>query len=252
MLALKKIHNKQEQGLPMIFHNHRVFDRQTSQVVTLSLGLGLALFVLGCSGEASDPDAPISPPVQQVAITEGDEAKNQITAAGMSVEFPEGWEIIDLTQGDIDAILDEAFGDNPEWKQMSDMVRQAAAAGIIKFMVFDSNEFGKDFVPNANLVVVPAEKGMTLEKAIEENARELKAIAAQDSEVTAEPISLPGGEFGEFNAIMAFPVGRVSTNSFLALHRNQTFVLTFSAPEAARDEYSKIASDCMKTFRFVE
>jgi hypothetical protein len=109
---------------------------------------------------------------------------------GILVAVPSSWLALDLADGELEALLDEAVAANPDFEDVLDaQVRAIAAQGAVFFAIEVDDA---EFATNANIIRVPG--------AIPDDASELDGVARQGIEQfggdvqDVSTVGLPAGE----------------------------------------------------------
>lgn len=159
------------------------------------IAAGLAVVVLGygCGGPTQSADSvssnpkpapgdnsvsttrPSSLPQSLPPNVEESPTSRKLDLADFSLELPVGWNAYDLTSDDLDAQL-KASGSDEFIAQIKPQIDAAKRSGIIKVVAFDLATAGRGFATNFSVAVMPAAKGITVEKMIEGNQREVKKM----------------------------------------------------------------------------
>jgi hypothetical protein len=114
-------------------------------------------------------------------------------ADGYAVTLPAGWRRIDLTEGDVEAILEAAGVDDPQMAELLEGTLGSAVATGLKFMAFRTADLASDVPTNVNILSAPS-MGLSLEFLEELNVSQIEQLDTVVGEVTSERITLPSGE----------------------------------------------------------
>jgi hypothetical protein len=182
------------------------------------------------SAEVSDP-APT--PGTSVATT----GRIEIAEHGFALTLPDGWTRIDLSDGDLEALLAAGLGDiDPSVaEQYGAQIRAMMAAGLALFALGPDAASGQ----NVSVLAIPS-MGLSLDLLEQLNASQVTAIAA--GEVQTERVDLPAGEAIHFEYGVAVPsLGTESTiDQYLLIAGDNQLVVTISA--ASPEEGDAIAN----------
>ena len=107
---------------------------------------------------------------------------------GFAVTLPDGWTRIDLQSEDLDALIEAAGAQNPEFANLySQQIRALVAQGMVLFA------FGPDVTSGTNLNILSAPNmGLSLDFLEQANLAQLNTLA--EGNVTSERVTLPAGE----------------------------------------------------------
>jgi hypothetical protein len=172
-----------------------------------------------------------------------------VKVAGIQLSVPNEWKLIDLTRADFEKMMDQAWGSDPNAAKMTEMVKQAARSGMVKFLMMMPNVATSDFVPNLNLVVTPGQ-GMDLDKALEFNKQQMEQMAVKDS-VIAIKRTFPFGEGGRLRSKLEGQVPYVAV-SYIFPHGSDHYTFTFSMLEQDEVELDKVAMQSLQTLKFTD
>ena len=152
--------------------------RRVANSAICTLGL---LIIVGCGTSSGGPKNEASDAKQAITSTKSQEesaptpTSRKLDLADFSLELPVGWNTYDLTSDDLDAQL-KASGSDEFIAQIKPQIDAAKRSGIIKVVAFDLATAGRGFATNFSVAVMPAAKGITVEKMIEGNQREVKKM----------------------------------------------------------------------------
>jgi hypothetical protein len=105
-----------------------------------------------------------------------------------AVTLPEGWTRIDLSAGDLDALLAAAGASNPDLAEAySAQIKAMLATGLVLFAFGPDPSQGT----NVNILVAPS-FGVSLDLLEQANLAQIKQMA--DGEVVSERVTLPAGQ----------------------------------------------------------
>lgn len=177
------------------------------RVTTLIGSAILAVAVAACGGATATPATTATDPTPSAPATAAPTVTATATSAattgpapslattgrielpehGFAVTLPDGWSRVDLTAGDLDAIMEAAGGMNPELADMySAQIKAMLSSGLALF-AFGPGTTGA----NLNVLVLPG-GGLSLDLLEQMNMAQIEALA--DGAVTSERLELPAGE----------------------------------------------------------
>ena len=145
------------------------------------------------SASASTTPAPTTSAAATSAATTGPAASIATTGRielpehGFAVTLPDGWNRIDLSAGDLDAIMEAAGGMNPELADMYSAQIQAMISSGLALFAFGPGTSGA----NLNVLVLPG-GGLSLDLLEQMNMAQIESLA--DGAVASERVQLPVGE----------------------------------------------------------
>jgi hypothetical protein len=176
-------------------------------------------------------------------------------ANGYALTLPEGWQRIDLTDQDIDQVLDAGVGAmSPEAAELlRTQVRTMAASGI-KMFAIDQNGITPEFVTNANVLVIPT-GGVSLDLIEPTVVSQLETTLPDiDGEIETERVTLPAGEALRISYVLGLsPNGSdvdVAIHQFLVVGDTNGVYLTVSGPPG--DELADDALGIAQTLELVD
>lgn len=146
----------------------------------------------------------------------------EVADKGFAVTLPDGWTRIDLTSGDLEAILEAAGGFNEELAALqSEQLKQLVKGGLVVFA------FGPDAQTNLNIMSLPS-GGLSLD--LLEQVNKAQVTQLSDGEVVADRIELPAGEAIHFRyAVQGQGDQRPSIEQFLLLVGDQQLVVSVTS-----------------------
>ncbi|MGP1674930.1 MAG: hypothetical protein ACTS8Z_06940 [Candidatus Limnocylindrales bacterium] len=145
------------------------------------------------SASASTTPAPTTSAAATSAATTGPAASIATTGRielpehGFAVTLPDGWNRIDLSAGDLAAIMEAAGGMNPELADMYSAQIQAMISSGLALFAFGPGTSGA----NLNVLVLPG-GGLSLDLLEQMNMAQIESLA--DGAVASERVQLPVGE----------------------------------------------------------
>lgn len=177
------------------------------RVSTLVGSAMLTAVLAACGGATATPAATVAPPTATAAATAAPTATAAATATatptpgsslattgrievpdhGFAVTLPDGWNRIDLSAGDLAAIMEAAGGMNPELADMYSAQIQAMLSSGLALFAFGPGTSGA----NLNVLVLPG-GGLSLDLLEQMNMAQIEALA--DGAVTSERLQLAAGE----------------------------------------------------------
>lgn len=145
---------------------------------------------------------------------------------GFAVTLPDGWTRIDLSSGDLEAILETAGSLSPEMAALqSEQLRNLVKAGLVVFA------FGPDASSgNANIMSLPS-GGLSLDLLEQVNKAQVGQLANGD--VSVERVTLPAGEAIHFAYDLKGSPGLTpSIEQYLLLVGDQQLVISVTSGTA--------------------
>ena len=182
----------------------------------------LAILVAACGSTATGSAVPAStaPSTSVAPSIEPSPGASAATTGriavpdhGFAVTLPDGWTRIDLAAGDIEALIEAAGAQSPEFANVySQQIRAMVAQGLVLFA------FGPDMTSGTNVNILSAPRlGMSLDFLEQANLAQLESLA--EGNVTSERVTLPAGE---------------------ALHLRYSLAAGSGAPSPSIDQYMLI------------
>lgn len=173
------------------------------------------------------PSVAASPTAGPSLATSG---RIEIADKGLAVTLPDGWTRIDLTSGDLEAILEAAGSLSPDMAALqSEQLRNLVKAGLVVFA------FGPDANSgNVNIMSLPS-GGLSLDLLEQVNKAQVSQLA--DGDVTVERVKLPAGEAIHFAyQLQGTPGLSPSIEQYLLLVGDQQLVIsvTSGTPDDAK------------------
>lgn len=177
-------------------------------------------------------DAPSATPAATAGASLATSGRVEVADKGFAVTLPDGWTRIDLTSGDLEAILEAAGGFNEELAALqSEQLKQLVKGGLVVFA------FGPDAQTNLNIMSLPS-GGLSLD--LLEQVNKAQVTQLSDGEVVADRIELPAGEAIHFRyAVQGQGDQRPSIEQFLMLVGDQQLVV--SVTSGSEDDARAIA-----------
>lgn len=171
-------------------------------------------------------DAPSATPAATAGASLATSGRVEVADKGFAVTLPDGWTRIDLTSGDLEAILEAAGGFNEELAALqSEQLKQLVKGGLVVFA------FGPDAQTNLNIMSLPS-GGLSLDLLEQVNKAQVTQLA--DGEVIADRIELPAGEAIHFRyAVQGQGDQRPSIEQFLMLVGDQQLVVSVTSGSEA-------------------
>lgn len=155
---------------------------------------------------------------------------------GYALTLPDGWNRIDLSQGDMAAMMQAAGVADPAlMAQYEGQIKAMLAAGLSIFAFGPDPSSGT----NLNVIALPG-TGMSLDLLEQLNTSQIKALAGGD--VTSERVTLPAGDAVHFRyelAAQGVPSG-TSIDQYLLLVGDNQLVVT--ATNASAEDAAAIAN----------
>ena len=128
--------------------------------------------------------APSSTPGASLATT----GRIEVADKGFAITLPDGWTRIDLTSGDLEALLAAAGAANPALAEAySGQIKVLLASGLVLF-AFGPNPMAGT---NVNILVVPS-FGVSMD--LLEQATKAQLASVAQGEIASERITVPAGE----------------------------------------------------------
>ena len=212
------------------------------------LGAAFATLVTaGCGGgdasestDSPDATATADPTASAAASPSGDVPEGwerfESAEGGFAISVPRGWEAVDLSSGDIDAMV-ELLREDPQTAALADQLPAMLEQGVAFFAVnLDADSMASGFATNLN-VVVQEDVTMSLDLYVAGNVSFIEETFGVD--VAREDVELPAGPAvrGEFEA--SFGEGtRVHQIQYYLVVDDRALIVTFS--RAADDEFAEL------------
>jgi hypothetical protein len=199
----------------------------------------LSIAISACGGSTpsaaltTDPPAVATPtaasaatpatPGASIATTGRIEVKEQ----GFAVTLPDGWTRVDLSAADMGAIMEAAGNVDPALaEQYNAQIQAMLASGLAVYA------FGPDPATNVNVMAIPG-AGLSLDLLEQMNTAQIEALAGTD--VTAERITLPGGDAIHYRyelSTAGMPAGTSIDQYLMVAGAKQLVITVTNAPEA--------------------
>jgi len=211
------------------------------------------LFGAGCKGGDGATLSPSSPLAgAPKSVTTLPNGWKESKTAGFAIAFPGDWKSIDLSVGDLDKGVDQAFSGDPKFADLVDTVKKAAASGVCKLMVFAPKNSSSNFRPNVNVVTIKGPNDLKLEDVVSDNAAQMKSLLAPGESTHISYVETPSIRIGRIDSLLSTPqVPKIVDIAFLAVKGDSETIVTFSTTPEAADEIKEIAAKSIQTFRFL-
>ncbi|MDP9483395.1 MAG: hypothetical protein M3P84_09255 [Chloroflexota bacterium] len=165
----------------------------------------LAVAVAACGGATATPETTATVPTASATTTAAPTAtatsaatrgpgaslattgRIELPEHGFAVTLPDGWARVDLSAGDLDAIMEAAGSMNPELADMYSAQIQAMLSSGLALFAFGPGTSGA----NLNVLVLPG-GGLSLDLLEQMNMAQIEALA--DGAVVSERLQLKAGE----------------------------------------------------------
>lgn len=169
----------------------------------------------------------------------------QVSASGVSMSFPPGLKVINLTFGTgatISQAVEKLFPNNPA---IVAQAQEALKSGSIKLMALnDHSESGK-FRNNFNLVVLPIPPSLTLEALVQASAAQIKPVAIPGS-FSSSFVQLNVGKAG----FMSCDLTGYSCAQYVLIRNSKQYVFSFSSSRGTKNAWAAQAKAVMRTVHF--
>jgi hypothetical protein len=197
------------------------------------MAIPLRLFIVACvlaacttSPSASPSPSPTASPSPVAEPTASGTAtgweRHVVADAGFAISVPDGWAAVDLTQGELEQILEEMYAQFPGATEYRAMIDEAMQSGLA-FMALDFSPegFENEFITNVN--VLSGEGAFPLSIFVAGNAETIESAFGVTT--VQERVQLPVGEavilhweLPDSHAVM----------QYYLVGRDRSFVVTFS------------------------
>jgi hypothetical protein len=175
-------------------------------------------------------EAPTAEPTEAAEATPGASLATTgrivVEDKGFAMTLPDGWTRVDLSAGDLEAIMNAAGDLDEDLAQAySDQIAALVGAGLVIFA------FGPDAATgtNVNVLAIPS-MGVSLDLIEQLNTSQIEQLAEGD--VVAERVQLPAGEAVHFEyTVAAGEQGTVTLDQYLVLVGDNQLFLTVTSGE---------------------
>lgn len=212
-----------------------------------------AAIVVGCGGQAptkadNESVTPTKPKTEESATKEG---WQKVELKSVTLQLPKDLKVIDITSGDFEKIMAEAFAGNPSLKSMEAQLKQAKNSGMFEMFAFGET-LPEGFTENINIVVEPLpSESITLadyEAKMKEGLQQLTGGA-----VASEHKTEGGTEFAVTSSELPMQLkggqGKVASIGWATVNGGKAFVVTFTTLPSRKDQFMAMAAEIMGTFR---
>ena len=223
--------------------------RRLGGAVSISV---LAIALAACGGATPSttvtaaPAVQVTPPPASVAPASSSPAASagaagaslattgriEVADKGFALTLPDGWTRINLSEGDMAAMLEAAGNLGPAFaEQYAAQLQAMAATGVSVFALGPNPTSGTTL----NVIALPG-AGMSLDLLEQINTAQVKALAGAD--VKAERVTLPAGDAVHYRYevnMQGAPAG-TSIDQYLLLTGSNQLVVSVSNASAADDE----------------
>lgn len=214
---------------------------------TFPLAVCLALALVGCKKDSPDSELThtvTKPAAHLPAGWKLAEADNGRLAIGVSP----GWRALDLTAGDFSKYMDAGADLDPSLKPAFEQARALVRDKRFKMFIFRKPDPGAAFAPNLNIIAMPCPAGVTLDDAVRENIRQIKALHATIDQ--SVPYDCPGGPKGELvDWHLSVGTQKLHDLVYLFVSGDRFLTLTWSLPEETHASLKPDVERMMKTFQ---
>jgi len=197
------------------------------------------------SSAAGGPGSKSTASPSQAEVPVGWE-RHAVDDAGFAISLPREWAAIDLTEGELEELLDEMYVQFPEMAEQRELFDQAMASGFAFLaMDFSSETIGSEFVTNVNVIEDEGEAPLSIIAAGNAQTIENTFGVAPDQERS----TLPAGEA----VIMRWELpDSHAVVQYYIVGGGSSFVVTFS--RQLGDEYVTVEplfASIMETFEIL-
>jgi hypothetical protein len=171
----------------------------------------------------------------------------RITVSGVSLSFPPGWIVWDLTAKDFKKAMDASAHD-ASLRPFASQAIQMAEGGQFKLVVLDTKGATPQFVNNANLLVVRV-PGLSFEQVLEGNEAQIREMSLTPVKRTRIQIGGLTGACLEAT-IKSAQVEQIATSSYFVLHGGNLYAFTFTSTKKLSVAFKRAADAIMSTVGF--
>lgn len=230
---------------------------RTARRVSFLVLPAAALALAACGGGTTGASAPGASASAETSDLPSGWTRVEVAAEGFSIGVPDGWQEISAEDIGESGAIGELASANP---QVADTLGQAQAmleAGQIAFFAVDTepDDPSVGFAANVNVINAggAAAASGDAEAAAEEMAAAIRAQVPVNGEVTTDTETLPSGEAGivRYEWSIAGADGApidVAVTQYAIVAGGSGFVITFSAPAAAADQYAPVFAEMAASF----
>lgn len=197
---------------------------------------------LGCNSSPAD-GTQVEAPRPTTAVEGGPEL-------GLTIDLPDDWVIVDLTQPDWRQSLRKQIAANPAVAKIEPLIPLRPSESPKKLVAFDILNEGNGFTDNMNIVVLPVPDSITLDMLIAANIEQMEGIQAKGTSFATKKISLDGQDAGLVTWGMMNKKNTITMRTYFVLRKGKYFTITFSCLAQRKADYLKQVEKAMASVRF--
>ena len=175
---------------------------------------------------------------------------------GYAITLPDGWVRIDLTQQDVEAVVQAGLeAMSPEAADLLVSQISAMTAAGMKFFAIDRDGATLEYVPNVNILSIPT-GGLSLNLLEQTVVAQLEGTLQNvEGEIESERVALPAGESLRITYVLGMDAAGVpgvnaAVHQFLILGETTGYFVTVSGPNT--EEFAAEALAIASTFELLE
>ncbi len=206
----------------------------------------IAAIALGC--KHSDSGAVVTAPHKQSASSRA--GWMDVSSSGFTISLPADMKVKDLSQADVDNMMDKAKQKRPNEVKVLNALKKDAAKGELKLVATLKHASATGFHNAFSVLVVPNSSAKSDDDLLNANKRSLEKISEPGS-VVGSKVTLPSGPAVMMQSSRSRPNGaNTEATSYLIVHDNQIYVFSFVSRSGDKDEWRATAQSSMESVKF--
>ena len=173
-----------------------------------------------------------------------------VSSSGFTISLPSEMQVKDLSQADVNAMMDKAKQKRPGEKKVLNAVKKDAANGHLKLVATLKHASGEGFHNAVAVLVQPNTGSRTYDELLRLNKKSLERISEPGS-VIGTKINLPCGAAIRIQSSHLRPGAATTANtSYLIIHDNQLYVFSFVSLLGDKDDWRATAQSAVESIKF--
>ena len=173
-----------------------------------------------------------------------------VSSSGFTISLPADIHVKDLSQADVNAMMDRAKQKRPAEQKVLNAVKKDAANGQLKLVATLKYATATGFHNALAVLVKPNTGSKTYEELLRLNEKSLDRISEPGS-VIGKKITLPCGTAIRIQSSHLRPRAATTANtSYLIIHDNQLYVFSFVSLLDDKDEWRATAQLAVESLKF--
>ena len=173
-----------------------------------------------------------------------------VSSSGFTLSLPEDMQVKDMSQADVNAMMDRAKQKHPGEQKVLNTVKRDAANGHLKLVATLKQASGTGFHNALAVLVQPNTGSKTYEELLKLNETSLEKISEPGS-VIGKKVTLPCGEAIRIQSSHLRPGAATTANtSYLIIRGNQLYVFSFVSRLDDKDDWRATAQSAVESLKF--